>query len=592
MRRTIAMLIRLLSILLLLAFGGVTCAVEMPLEPEKAFQLLSARVVAPGVIEAQWQIAEGYYMYRERFKFSAEPSSIKLGVPQSPQGDMHDDPNFGKVETYRHQVKVRIPFEAPAGTTGWTLNTRSQGCADLGVCYPPLPQSAQIDMTASPLSGSTPVQHNSVDGNNTSDIAGLLKQGSLWLVLTSFFGFGLLLSFTPCVLPLVPIISGIIVNHGHALSHARAFVLTLAYVLGMAATYAAAGVAAGYSGTLISNALQNGWVLGSFAMIFVMLSLSMFGFYELQLPTGLQSRLSDSANKRGGSIFALITMGALSALIVGPCVAPPLAGALLYIAKSGDATLGGSALFALALGMGAPLLAVGVFSRSFLPKPGPWMEAVKKLFGVIMLATALWLVSPVIPAWAQLLGWAALLIIPAIYLRALDALPPHVSGWQKLGKGVGLLAALAGAAMLAGALGGSTDPLRPLAFLNKTASAETAPRFERVATLTALAARLKSAGIPVMLDFYADWCSSCKEMERNTFADARVSKSLQQFLLLQVDVTATSDEDLRLLKNFGLVGPPGILFFNTSGVENTGLRVIGYQSPEQFLEVLSRAATR
>ena len=595
MRRAVRMLIRVFCCLLL-TFVGLAAAVETPLEPEKAFQLVSVRLVEPGVVEARWQIADGYYMYRERFKFSAEPSTIKLGVAQTPKGDLHEDPNFGKVETYRREVKVLIPFEAPTGTASWTLKTKSQGCADLGVCYPPLPQSAQVDMTASTTTntsaGNKQSAQRAVDGGNVSDVAGLLKQGSLWLVLTSFFGFGLLLSFTPCVLPLVPIISGIIVNHGHALSHARALGLTLAYVLGMAVTYAAAGVAAGYSGTLISAALQNGWVLGSFAMIFVMLSLSMFGFYELQLPTALQSRLSDSANKRGGSISALITMGALSALIVGPCVAPPLAGALLYIAKTGDATLGGSALFALALGMGVPLIAVGVFSRSFLPKPGPWMEAVKKFFGVIMLATALWLVSPVISAWAQLLGWAALLIIPAIYLRAFDALPAQASGWMKLGKGVGLLSALAGVAMLVGALGGATDPLRPLAFLNKASVAEAAPHFERVATLEELDARIKRAGKPVMLDFYADWCTSCKEMERNTFADVRVSKSLQQFLLLQVDVTAASDEDRRLLKNYGLVGPPGILFFRPDGTENTGLRVIGYQPPEQFLDALARAATR
>ncbi len=587
------MLIRAFSLLLLLFVQCATFASEVPLDPEKAFRLASVRVVEPGLVEARWEIADGYYMYREKFKFAAEPTTIKLGEAQTPPGEIHDDPNFGRVETYRNEVKVLIPFqiaENAAKIASWTLKTKSQGCADLGVCYPPLPQQAMVEMVASPaMSVAAGKLEPFDDADTTSGIGRLLSQGSLWIVLSSFFGFGLLLSFTPCVLPMVPIISGIIVNHGHAVSHARAFVLTLAYVIGMAVTYAAAGVAAGYSGTLLSSALQNAWVLGSFALIFVILSLSMFGFYELQLPSALQSRLSNTANKRGGSIPALATMGALSALIVGPCVAAPLAGALLYIAQTENAVLGGSALFAMALGMGVPLLAVGVFSRSLLPKTGPWMEAVKKFFGVLLLATALWLVSPVIPAWAQLLGWAALLIVPAIYLRAVDSLPPQASGWSKLWKGVGVAMLLGGAAMLAGALGGSRDPLRPLAFLSENASVQHEARFARVATLSELDARIQSSSKPVMLDFYADWCTSCKEMERNTFSDAEVSKALEQFTLLQVDVTANTDDDIALLKHFELVGPPGILFFGAQGAELPELRVIGYQPPIKFLPVLQRA---
>jgi thiol:disulfide interchange protein DsbD len=390
---------------------------------------------------------------------------------------------------------------------------------------------------------------------------------------------------------MIPILSGIIVNHGHAVTHLRAFVLSLAYVLGMAVTYAAVGVAAGFSGTLLSAALQNAWVLGSFALVFVVLSFSMFGFYELQLPAALQSKLSDTANQQGGSLSAIALMGALSALIVGPCVAAPLAGALLYIAQTKDAVLGGAALFAMGLGMGAPLLIVGVFSRSFLPKAGPWMEAVKKFFGVVLLATALWLVSPVLPNWVIMLGWASLLIVPAIYLHALDPLPPHAGGWQRFWKGIGVALLLTGAAMLLGLLGGGRDPLQPLAFLRgaNAAAVAPAPTFEKVKTVAELDARLASATRPVMLDFYADWCVSCKEMEKFTFADPTVAAKMKEFTLLKADVTTNNDDDKALLKRFGLFGPPGIIFFDQAGQEIANLRVVGYMPATQFLAVLEKA---
>ena len=394
------------------------------------------------------------------------------------------------------------------------------------------------------------------------------------------------------MLPMVPILSGIIVNHGHAVTHARAFWLSLAYVLGMAATYAAVGVAAGYSGTLLSSALQNAWVLGSFALVFVVLSLSMFGFYELQLPSTLQSRLSESANRRGGSIGAIAAMGALSAVIVGPCVAAPLAGALLYIAQTGDAALGGSALFAMALGMGAPLLLVGLFSRSLLPKAGPWMDAIKKFFGVVLLGTALWLLSPVLPTWAQMLGWSALLIVPAIFMRAIDPLPAHSSGWTRFWKGLGVLMLLAGMAMLAGVLGGSRDPLHPLDFLAGAKAGEvTAPAFQNVKSVADLDARLSQAGKQgrrVMLDFYADWCVSCREMEKFTFTDDRVRSRLDGLTLLRADVTANDEDDKALMKRFGLFGPPGIIFFGRDGREIEGVRVVGYQPADEFLASLGR----
>ena len=585
-------MIRLLRLLplLLLALAGPLRA-EEPLPPEEAFRF-TARALDAKTIEARWQITDKYYMYRDKFKFAAEGGT--LGTPQYPPGKVKDDENFGKVETYRNEVKILLPVDA-SGTV--TVKAVSQGCWDGGICYPPINQQARVELSTAPPAGSTASAPTSAPapaagGDETSRIASLFKAGSLWLVLASFFGFGLLLALTPCVFPMIPILSGIIVNHGHAVTHLRAFVLSLAYVLGMAVTYAAVGVAAGLSGTLLSAALQNVWVLSTFALVFVVLSFSMFGFYELQLPSALQARVSDTANRQGGSLPAIALMGALSALIVGPCVAAPLAGALLYIAKTGDAALGGAALFVMALGMGAPLLLVGAFSRSLLPKSGPWMEGVKKFFGVIMLATALWLVSPVIPAWSQMLGWTLLLVVPAIYLHALDPLPPHAHGWQRLGKGLGVILLLGGAAMLMGVLGGARDPLQPLGFLRAGVAAEAhGPNFERVATESQLDARLaeaKSSGKAVMLDFYADWCVSCKEMERFTFADPKVAARMKQMVLLQADVTANTEADKALLKRFGLFGPPGIIFWNGKGSELGDLRVVGFQNADSFLPTLER----
>jgi len=594
------MLIRLLF-LLLFALTGLARA-EEPLAPEQAFRF-SAKAIDADTIEARWQIVDGYYMYRDKFKFVLEGGT--LGTAKLPPGKMKEDDLFGKVETYRKEVKILLPVKA---TGAVTLKAVSQGCWDGGICYPPLNQDAKLELAAATgAPGSAAPQAMPVaaapaptpaapaaatPADESSRIAGLFKGDNLALVLVSFFGFGLLLSLTPCVFPMIPILSGIIVNHGHAVSHLRAFVLSLAYVLGMAVTYAAVGVAAGLSGTLLSAALQNAWVLGSFALVFVVLSLSMFGFYELQMPAALQSRVSDTANRQGGSLPAIALMGALSALIVGPCVAAPLAGALLYIAQTGNAVLGGAALFVMALGMGLPLLLVGAFSRSLLPKSGPWMDGVKNFFGVVMLATALWLVSPVIPMWLQMLGWALLMVVPAIYLHALDPLPPHAHAFQRLGKGLGVALLVGGAAMLIGVLGGARDPLQPLGFLRgATAAVSPAPTFERVATVERLDARLaeaKSAGKAVMLDFYADWCVSCKEMERFTFADPKVAARMKQLVLLQADVTANTGADAALLKRFGLFGPPGIIFWDAAGRELLDLRVVGFQPAETFLPTLER----
>ena len=609
----IRILIAALAWLALLATAPVRAEPEL-LPLEQAFRL-SAQVVDRNTVEVRFDIADGYYLYRDKLGFAAEQAA--LGTPDIPPGKMKKDEIFGDVEVHRGQLSIRLPLSASGETV--TLKVASQGCADAGVCYPPSEQTVLLDPAqpgvrvwpvgldgdnaggglldrlrgrAMSSEASAPVEApvaSAAPADDGSLAASLLRGGNLWLVAVAFFGFGLALSFTPCVLPMVPILSGIIVGHGAHISRGRALALSLAYVAGMAVTYAVAGVAAGLSGTLLSAALQNAWVLGGFALLFVVLALSMFGFYELQLPTALQSRLSDTANHRRGSYGGIVAMGALSALIVGPCVAAPLAGALLYIAQTGDAALGGLALFALALGMGAPLIAVGVASRSLLPHTGPWMEGVKRFFGVLLLATAIWIAQPVLPALLVMLAWAALLIASSIYLHALDPLPAHAKGWHKLWKGVGVIALLAGASILIGAAAGSRDPLQPLSVLRGgAAAAEAKPVFEPVRSVAELEARLSAATRPVMLDFYADWCVSCKEMERFTFADPQVTARLAGFTLLKADVTANDAEHQALLKRFGLFGPPGILFFGPGGREIDSARTVGFVPAEAFAASLDR----
>lgn len=571
------------------------------LDPAVAFKP-SARALDGQTVEVRFEIAKGYYLYRDKFRFTAESGAgqaVPLGAPQLPKGKEKQDDTFGKVEVFYKEVRVRVPVErSSSGPLPLTLKVVSQGCADAGICYPPQTQKLSVELpdpaSAPAAAGTAADLGGDLSGDESGQIAQLLKDAGFWLVLASFFGFGVLLSLTPCMFPMLPILSGIIVGagrDGRPVSHGRGFMLSLVYVLGMAVMYAAAGVAAGLTGTLLSSAFQNPWMLGAFALIFVVLSFSMFGFYELQLPTFLQSKVSEeSSHLKGGSLPGVAAMGALSAIIVGPCVAAPLAGALLYIGQSGDALLGGAALFAMALGHGVPLLVVGASAGTLLPKSGPWMEAVKKAFGVILLATAAWMVSPVIPPAALMVAWALLLIVPAIYMHALDPLPAHAKGWHRFWKGIGIVMLIVGAALLVGALAGSRDPLQPLAALRGGAAlAETKHLpFERVRTVEELDARVAAAGRPVMLDFYADWCVSCKEMERYTFSDPRVQSRLAGWTLLQADVTANSDADKALLQRFKLFGPPGIIFFTAQGREIDGVRVVGFQDAETFLKSLDR----
>ena len=595
------------------------------LQPDQAFGL-DVAVKNANTLIANFKVTPEYYLYHDKITFSTADLGVKISNVSFPKGEMKHDPNFGDMEVYHESFQVVITLErGNSAAQHIMLDASYQGCSEKGLCYPPIKK--QIDI-ALPAGASAATNKSSPDAaakvtspatpqaqtasakqpepaaetpkaeNNQSEnsqIANLFKQGNFLLILTSFFGFGLLLAFTPCMFPMMPILSGIIVGHGQKITHMHGFLLSLAYVMGMAITYATVGVVAGFSGTLLSNALQTPWALGSFAGIFVLLSLSMFGFYDLQLPTALQSRLTDTSNKlHGGHLSGVFVMGALSAIIVGPCVAAPLAGALLYIGQTHDALLGGSALFSMALGMGVPLLLIGASAGTLLPKAGGWMEAVKKFFGVLLLAVAIWLISSLIPVSVQMLLWAVLLILSAVYLHALDALPPHnSSGWHKLWKGVGFIALLVGIAFLIGALSGARDILRPLGGVGgggAQAEAATTLQFTRVKNIAELDARIAQAGgKSVMLDFYADWCVSCKEMERNTFSDARVQAKLKNTILLQADVTNNTADDKALLARYTLFGPPATLFYDKQGKEQTDFRVTGYQEATQFLQSLQSA---
>ena len=582
------------------------------LPPDQAFGLsVSAR--DGNTVIASFRVTPGYYLYRDKVSFSIKGKSNAISNISLPAGESKQDPNFGEMMVFHQSFQAEIALDKNKPMQKVTLLASYQGCSEGGICYPPIEKEITLALSATGDSAApskkpaavpdtatvaaapapAPADTSARPESEGSQIAKLFKQGNFWLIISAFFGFGLLLAFTPCVFPMVPILSGIIVGRGHHLTKAHAFILSMSYVQGMALTYAAAGIAAGLSGTLLSNALQTPAVLGSFAAVFVLLSLSMFGFYELQLPSALQNKLSGSSNRlHGGHISSVFVMGALSAIIVSPCVSGPLFGALLYIGQTHDAFLGGMALYALALGMGLPLLLIGTSAGTLLPKAGAWMEAVKSFFGVLLLAVAIWMISPLLPVTVQMLLWATLLILSAVYMHALDPLPPNAGGWNKLWKGLGILALLLGSIYLIGALSGARDMLRPLAAFGGVAQAETAGKlqFTRVKSLAELDQRIAQAkGKAVMLDFYADWCVSCKEMERFAFADARVRAKLQNALLLQADLSANSEDDKALLQRFGLFGPPAILFFDRKGNELADNRVTGYQDSEQFLLTLSDA---
>ncbi|HJV87814.1 MAG TPA: protein-disulfide reductase DsbD [Noviherbaspirillum sp.] len=583
--------------LLTAIFAAIACFVaplsqagDNFLEPEKAFRF-SARMLDAKTAEVTYDIAEGYYMYHDRFAFKAD--GAKLGQPSIPKGKVKFDETFQKdVETHRKSVAITIPVEASGN---FTLKSTGQGCADQGLCYPPMESVAMLSPaeagSAAPtglVGGGAAAGISSVAASSSDPemgrIEASLRSGKLVAILPLFLLLGLGLAFTPCVLPMVPILSSIIVGEGTHVSRSRGFTLSASYSLGMALVYTLLGVAAGLIGEGLAAALQNPWVLSTFALLMVLLSLSMFGVYQIQMPAAIQTRLTMVSERQAtGKLFGVFAMGAISALIVGPCVAAPLAGALLYISQTRDIVIGGSALFAMAIGMSLPLLMVGVSAGALLPRAGAWMESVKFFFGVVMLGMALWIVTPVIPGWVPMLGWAALGIGYGIYLM-------RGKRWGWISKAIGLSVVSLGLVQLVGAATGGTDALSPLSHLvggvHKT-------NFKRVKTTAELDDMLaKSSGKAVMLDFYADWCVSCKEMEKLTFSDRRVQAQFANMVLLQADVTANNDDDKALLKRFQLFGPPGIIFFDAQGREVQGSRVIGYQDADRFLQSLARATAQ
>lgn len=621
-----------LIVAVVLSLGaGLAHAADDFLDPDVAFKV--SKTEQPGAVLLHFEVAKGYYLYRERFAFAADNPAVKLGAPEFPKGEVKHDETFGKdMEVYHEPIDVRVPVSQAGGP--FTLNVTMQGCADKGLCYPPMDKPLKISAaavggaasessTAAPTSGSvakallgegaqapggkpaeatqTVTSARTAGGwlsarEDYSEAERILSGGSFALALGIFFALGVGLAFTPCVLPMVPILLSIVA--GQEASRGKAIRLAIAYVLGMAVVNTVIGVAAGLLGQGLIAFLQAPWVLVLFALLMVILSLSMFGMYEIQLPSALRARIDDAARKqKSGQWVGAAMMGVLSGLIVSPCVTAPLAAALAFIAKTGDAVFGGATLFALSLGMGLPLVILAGGGGALLPRAGAWMDGVKRFFGFLLLGVALWIVRPLLPTPILLLGWGILLLVAATFMHVFDSLPEGVSGARRLLKGLGVVVALLGAVALVGAAAGARDPLAPLAGLTTVASGNTGAsstafegvRFQRVRSVAELDRVLATAGRPVMFDFYADWCISCKEMERFVFTDPRVKARLDQVVLVQADVTANNADDQALLKRFGLFGPPGIIFFDRNGEEVAGTRVIGAQSADQFLRSLDKA---
>ena len=582
-----------------LAGGGAS---DGFLKPDQAF-VLTAESESADRVTLRWQIAKDYYLYRDKVAVATASPDAKLGAPVLPPGKTKHDEYFGEQVVYYDELVANVPVSRRSGLTELPLEVTYQGCAEAGLCYPPIRKQISVTLppvsTAKAASDAAPSDRSGEVTPRRSEqdsIADRVRSGSLLGVLAFFFVTGLGLAFTPCVLPMVPILSGIIVGAGgeRPLSRGRAFSLSVAYVLGMALTYTVAGALFALAGQQAQAFFQKPWMIALFAALFVWLALSMFGLYTLQMPAAIQARISSMSNRqKQGTLAGSAIMGALSSLIVTACVAPALVGALAVIGQGGDAVRGASALFAMSLGMGVPLLVVGASAGQLLPRVGPWMDAVKAVFGVMLLGVAVWMIGRLLPGQVTLALWAVLAFVSGYCLLTLGGREVR-GGADAVRRGVGALAIVYGVLMLIGALAGRSDPLQPLAGLGAggEGAASEHVSFTRVKTVAELEQQLaaaSAAGRPVMLDFYADWCVSCKEMERYTFTDPGVQAEFARALLLQADVTANDDADQALLKHFGILGPPTIVFFGADGRERSEYRIVGFKPADEFRAHLAEA---
>lgn len=573
---------------------------ETPPDVDEVF-IFSAQIQDPQTLLARWQIAEGNYLYRDKIQFEIIGNdNVQLSAFSLPAGENKMDEIFGLSEVYHHDTEVVLPIRRSKESQQITLKAHYQGCSEtFNICYPPTNKTILLTL---PAITSNDTQ-TTINMNNTAPavsiiadqdrIAQSLAEDSLIKIMLGFFGLGLLLAFTPCVFPMIPILSSIIVGGGEHITTRRAFILSLSYILALSVTYTAAGVMTGLLGENLQAMFQNPWIIGSFSGLFVILSLSMFGLFELQLPHALQHRLHQISHKQqGGSVAGASVMGLLSGLIVGPCLAPPLAGALIFIGQHGDPVLGGLALFMLSMGMGLPLLIIGTSAGSLLPKAGDWMNTIKAIFGVLMLGLAIWMLERIIPGWVSLLLWGGLLIVSAVYLGALNMLAIDANGWEKLRKGLGLILLIYGGLLIIGGASGSHNVWQPLQAIAQTNHNNTQDdhglAFTQVQNLAELEQLLARSKQPAMLDFYADWCVDCKKMEATTFQDANVAAALTGTTLIQVDITNYTEEQRALLKHFGLFGPPTLLFFDASGKEYSQYRLIGDTSASELLAHLNK----
>ncbi|OXI49452.1 protein-disulfide reductase DsbD [Burkholderia aenigmatica] len=600
--RALRFLAVLLSFMLVLGGLSVARAADDFLDPSVAFKFSASE--SPGQVDVRFKVANGYYLYRERFAFAVKSGQATLGEPQFPAGHVKFDQTFQKdVETYRDEVIVHVPVKQASGP--FELAVTSQGCADEGICYPPAEHVVKVDgaaLGAASSSGDTAAAGSWFDKVTSADFAQSLLEGhGFFTIVALYFVAGVVLSLLPCSYPMIPIVSAIIIGQGTRATHARGFALSLTYVVGMALVYTVLGIAAALVGQSLGAWLQNPWVLGAFGVLLTAFAVSLISGKDIALPARWQNGAAEASGARqGGHFVAVAAMGALSALVVGACMTAPLFAVLAFIAHTGNELLGGAALFAMGLGLGVPLLVVGVGAGTVLPRAGAWMDGVKVFFGIVLLAAALWIVWPVLAGGLKMVLAALWLLIAAAALGLFTPNAGATSIWRRLGRGVGAALAIWAATLLVGLAAGSTDPVKPLAVLAArtvasggaatagAAAAQDGPAFASVRSSGELDALLKTSGQPVMLDFYADWCVSCKEMEHLTFTDARVQARLAQLHLVRADVTANNPDDQALLKRFNLFGPPGIIFFDRNGNEIG--RVVGYQAAETFLRSLDRAA--